>query len=49
MAMTFIAESINIAIAILVKGRIGIAIAITFATSIVIAIAFSSIAINNPV
>jgi hypothetical protein len=47
-AMTSIAKSINIVIAILFKESIGIAIAITFATSIVIAIAidFSSIANN---
>ena len=48
MAMTSIAKSINIAIAILLKRSIGIAIAITFATSIAIAIAIvlSSIAYN---
>jgi hypothetical protein len=37
-AMTSIAKSINIVIAILFNESIGIAIAITFATSIVIAI-----------
>jgi hypothetical protein len=50
MAMTSIAKSINIVIAILFKESIGIAIAITFATSIIIiaiAIDFSRIA-NNP-
>ena len=51
MAMTSIAKSINIAIAILLKRSIGIAIAITFATSIAIAIAIvlSSIAYNPAV
>jgi hypothetical protein len=48
-AITSIAKSINIVIAILFKEKIGIAIAITFTTSMVIDIAidFSSIA-NNP-
>ena len=50
MAITFIAKSINIAIAILFNESIAIAIAIHFSESIAIAIAidFSSIA-NNPV
>jgi hypothetical protein len=46
MAMTSIAKSINIAIAILLKRSFGIAFAITFATSIAIAIVLSSIAYN---